>query len=152
MKPFKETKLGIFLKDKAPHILDKVGDLLPDSGVLGLVKNLINTDEKIDPAVKLEFAKMEHEFQIELLKDVQSARTRETEFVKATGHIDWMQSIVGGLIMIAFIGCLFLIGFKKIPDGAEHLMVNALGIIEGLVVGYYYGSSAGSRLKDMKPK
>lgn len=153
MKPFKETKVGIFLREKAPHILDKVGDVLPDSGVLGIVKGLISSDDKVDPAVKAEFLKLEHEFQLELLKDVQNARNRETEFVKATGHIDWMQTAVGSLILIAFMACLFMIGFKKLPEGSEHLMVNALGIIEGLVgmvVGYYYGSSAGSRLKDMK--
>jgi hypothetical protein len=38
----RDTKLGAWLKDKAPDILDTVGDLLPDSGGLGVVKNLID--------------------------------------------------------------------------------------------------------------
>ena len=38
----KDTKLGGWLKEKAPGILDTVGDLLPDSGGLGVVKNLID--------------------------------------------------------------------------------------------------------------
>jgi hypothetical protein len=38
----KDTRLGGWLKDKAPGILDTVGDLLPDSGGLGVVKNLID--------------------------------------------------------------------------------------------------------------
>jgi len=50
MKKIKETKLGNWLKDKAPHILDVVGDLLPDSGGLGVVKNLIDRDPKVDSA------------------------------------------------------------------------------------------------------
>ena len=37
----KDTKLGAWLKDKAPGVLETVGDLLPDSGGLGVVKNLI---------------------------------------------------------------------------------------------------------------
>jgi len=41
-KKFKETKVGKFINDKAPKILDAVGDVLPDKGVLGVVKNLIS--------------------------------------------------------------------------------------------------------------
>lgn len=42
----RDTKLGVWLREKAPHILDKVGDVLPDEGALGIVKNLIEADEK----------------------------------------------------------------------------------------------------------
>jgi hypothetical protein len=38
----KDTALGGWLKQKAPGILDTVGDLLPDQGALGVVKNLID--------------------------------------------------------------------------------------------------------------
>ena len=51
-KKFKETKLGIFLKEKAPKILDSIGDVLPDNGVYGVVKNLISQDEEMDPVDK----------------------------------------------------------------------------------------------------
>ena len=47
-KKIKDTKLGSWLADKAPGILGIVGDLLPDSGALGIVKNLIDKDPKID--------------------------------------------------------------------------------------------------------
>jgi len=47
-KKFKETKVGKFLIDKVPSILGVAGDLLPDAGVLGMVKSLI---EKENPAV-----------------------------------------------------------------------------------------------------
>jgi hypothetical protein len=47
-KKFKETKVGKFLINKVPSILGVAGDLLPDAGVLGMVKSLI---EKEDPAV-----------------------------------------------------------------------------------------------------
>ena len=47
-KKIKDTKLGIWLKDKAPDILGVVGDLLPDKGVYGIVKNLIDKDPKVD--------------------------------------------------------------------------------------------------------
>ena len=47
-KKFKDTKVGKFLSKTAPAILGTVGDIIPDAGVLGLVKNLI---EKEDPVV-----------------------------------------------------------------------------------------------------
>jgi len=51
-KRFKETKVGIFLKEKAPTILDTVGEFLPDQGGLGIVKNLISSDTNINPKDK----------------------------------------------------------------------------------------------------
>ena len=46
----KNTKLGSWLKDKAPDVLGVVGDLLPDSGGLGVVKNLLDKSPDVDPA------------------------------------------------------------------------------------------------------
>jgi len=47
----KDTALGGWLKQKAPGILDTVGDLLPDQGALGVVKNLIDKQyPDLDPA------------------------------------------------------------------------------------------------------
>ena len=47
-KKIKDTKLGAWLSEKAPSILGVVGDLLPDSGALGVVKNLIDKDDSVD--------------------------------------------------------------------------------------------------------
>jgi hypothetical protein len=46
-KKFSETKTGVWLKDKAPNILASIGDILPSSGGLGVVKNLISKDISI---------------------------------------------------------------------------------------------------------
>jgi len=45
----KDTKLGGWLKEKAPGVLDVVGDLLPDRGALGVVKNLLDKDPNVSP-------------------------------------------------------------------------------------------------------
>jgi len=46
-KTLKETKLGAWLKEKAPKIFDAAKDALPDSGVIGFVKNLVDKDTDI---------------------------------------------------------------------------------------------------------
>jgi len=40
------------LGNAAPHILDIAGDLLPDAGVLGIVKNLIEKMIRLTPKIK----------------------------------------------------------------------------------------------------
>lgn len=47
-KKLKDTKVGQWLKEKAPSVLDVVGDVLPDRGVLGVVKNLVDKDPTLD--------------------------------------------------------------------------------------------------------
>ena len=47
-KKIKDTKLGAWLSEKAPQVLGVVGDLLPDSGGLGVVKNLNDKDPEVD--------------------------------------------------------------------------------------------------------
>ena len=46
-RKFKDTKVGKLLSKVAPSVLNVAGDLLPDAGVLGVVKNLIDKDESI---------------------------------------------------------------------------------------------------------
>jgi hypothetical protein len=58
-KKFKDTKVGAFLKEKAPKILDSIGDILPDQGAFGVVKNLISQDETLPPEDAKHFRKME---------------------------------------------------------------------------------------------
>ena len=57
-KKFKDTRVGKFLVKAAPNILGVAGDLLPDAGVFGMVKQLISNDNKLpdqdkDEALKL---------------------------------------------------------------------------------------------------
>lgn len=47
-KKIKDTKVGQWLREKAPSVLDVVGDVLPDRGVLGVVKNLVDKDPTLD--------------------------------------------------------------------------------------------------------
>jgi hypothetical protein len=57
-KRFNETKIGVFLANKSPKILKAIGGVLPDSGTLGIVKNLISSDNKIKPLDKEQAMKL----------------------------------------------------------------------------------------------
>lgn len=71
----KNTKLGQWLSDKSPKILDIVGDMLPDQGVLGVVKRLVDGDPDISAQDKMEFEKLSA--QVEMAR--QEAVTRRWE-------------------------------------------------------------------------
>ena len=66
MEKIKDTNLGAWLKEKAPGVLSTVGDLLPDQGALGVVKNLLDKEPGIDPAE----AKAKVDAEIEFQKNV----------------------------------------------------------------------------------
>ena len=70
-KSLKETKIGAFLASKAPKVLNALGDALPDKGTLGIVKNLITSDNKIN-AVDKEQAMKLIEQDIAEMKEVSS--------------------------------------------------------------------------------
>jgi|TARA_B100000035_G_scaffold44296_2_gene33260 hypothetical protein len=59
----KDTGLGKWLKEKAPSVLDTVGDLLPDQGALGVVKNLLDKEPDVDPAEAKAMLDAEVQFQ-----------------------------------------------------------------------------------------
>ena len=46
-KKIRDTGLGKWLAEKAPNVLGTVGDLLPDQGALGVVKNLLDKEPGI---------------------------------------------------------------------------------------------------------
>jgi hypothetical protein len=64
-KKLKDTKIGKFLKEKAPQVLDIVGDVLPDKGVYGIVKNIISKDDTINDADTITLNREVEKYEIE---------------------------------------------------------------------------------------
>ena len=63
-KKLKDTGLGQWLKEKVPSVLDVVGDVLPDQGVLGMVKNMVDKDPSVSAEDKLEFEKLKQQQEV----------------------------------------------------------------------------------------
>ena len=142
-KKFKDTKVGVFLKDKAPEILETVGDLLPDAGVLGVAKNLIKMSDKLSPEEKeLLTADLTQMYEMEV-KDRDSARTREVEISKA-GKRDYLFTLTGLIGLGVFCFIVYAIAFLQIPEANKEIWIHLIGISEGVVLsifGYYFGSA-----------
>lgn len=142
-KKFKDTKVGKFLAEKAPKILQTVGDILPDRGALGIVKNLINLADDISPEDKemlsQEILKLE---ELEV-KDRDSARNREIEIAKLQ-KFDILFYLTGITGLSSFCFMIYAIVYLSIPEANKEVWIHLIGITEGIVIsifGYYFGSS-----------
>lgn len=86
-----------------------------------------------------------------LLQDVQSARGREIDYVKATGKRDWLMGAIGIAVILAFLASLVMLFFIEVPEANKDVvysMVGSLGTLTITIVAFYYGSSRGSKVKE----
>jgi|TARA_Y100000289_G_scaffold59956_1_gene66520 hypothetical protein len=143
MKKLKDSKLGKLLKDKAPKILDVVGDLLPDKGVMGVVKNLID----VEPELTREEKKMLHQQAVEFYKleveDRDSARNREVEIAKVR-KFDFMFNLTGLVGLGTFVFLVYSIVYITIPENNAKTFYTLIGLVEGITLSlfsFYFGAS-----------
>jgi len=156
-KKFKDTKLGLFLSQKAPTLLKQVGDFLPNSGTLGIVKKGIeilgpqDKEEGLEQVAKLERKLTEIDIQnqqIELdelrakLNDRSDARSREIESP--------LMAVLGFGMLSCYIGLLVALIFLDIPEQNKDQLIHMEGIMEGgllAMISYYFGDSQRSEKK-----
>lgn len=139
-KKFNETKVGKFILEKLPGF---VSGALPDNGVLGVVKNLIDNDAATTPEEKAQM----HEELVELYElevaDRDSARKREVEKAK-TGQFDFMFNLTGVVGLGAFAFLIYAIVYLEVPEHNKEIWIHLIGITEGIVLsifGYFFGSA-----------
>ena len=139
-KPFKETKVG--------KLVGTLGGLLPDKGVLGVLKQVIDTDDTLTPEEKEEAHKALIEAYKAEVADRDSARKREVEIAK-TGRFDLMYNLTGVVGLGAFSFIVYAIVYLEIPAENKEVWIHLIGICEGIVLsifGYFFGTS----MKDNK--
>ena len=173
-KERKKMKISIWKKTLlavAPTIATALGGPLAGTAIKQLSKSLLNREdgteeelaniiESATPGELLKIKELESNFKLEMKKlevdfvkinagDRDSARKREIELKDKT------PAILGGFIMLGFFTILGFLLFYEIPtknDAIFNIMLGALGAMATGVVTYYFGSSAGSRIKDLKSK
>lgn len=139
-KPLKDTKLGQWLKDKAPSVLDIVGDALPDKGVLGIVKNLVDKDPTLDSE------------QFKTLMEAETAAQQNvTERWKADASSDMkLPKLIRPVMLIVL--CLFFM-VLTIWDGVDPQFmppenyINLLEILMLTVFGAYFAGRTVEKVK-----
>ena len=69
-KPFKDTKVGRFLQEKLPEVAGSVGAILPDQGVLGVLKRVVDGSPEMSAQDKLEFDRLVNEMEAQAQEQV----------------------------------------------------------------------------------
>ena len=104
-KKFKDTKVGGFLSKVAPKLLEGVGDVLPDNGALGILKNVISKDDTIpqqDKEVALELLKQDSIEMQEVTKRLESDNEHNvTRLVRPISY---------AAMFILYMACIFFDG------------------------------------------
>jgi hypothetical protein len=125
-KKFKDTKVGKFLINNGSTIGNAIGDVLPDKGILGVVKNLIDKDDSM-PAEDKEKA-------LALLKldetEMTAVSKRWTADIASTS---WLSKNVRPITLI-FFSIAYIIGWY-----CGYELDSVAGVLS-LIVGAYFGS------------
>ena len=71
----------------------------------------------------------------------------------STGHIDWFMTGFGAVILICFVYTVVISTTGSIPVDMREIFIESRAAVRDIVLAiaaYYWGSSAGSRIKEMK--
>ena len=157
-KPFKETKVGKFLKDKGGDLLDTAGSLITGNWVdaAGQIKDLITGSSNLSPEEKevaLKYLEQDLEaFRIEV-DDRKDARNREIQ-ISTSPEATWLNKNTGSIIALIFVlfTCtLYILVLTRQLNASENItfsVVSSVTSITTLIIGYYFGSSRSSAVKD----
>lgn len=127
MEKIRDTKLGRWLRDKHPSIYGLTGDLLPDAGVLGVVKRLIETSGNDVDGLKL-------------TEEMMQTIEQETSKRWVSDNEHHLTRIVRPLVVLISVGTCIVFALL---DGLQIIVMNSayISLFETLVmtsVGGYF--------------
>ena len=142
-KKFRDTKVGKFLSEKAPDILNVAGELLPDAGLLGAVSKMID-ESKLTPEDKAQaHAQLVELYNLEV-EDRKSARLMYSSD-------STVQKILATVFTIAYFALSFIM-FKYFVEEDIDLgefeisfistIFGAMSAKVNTVVDFFFGGSA----------
>jgi len=153
MGKFKEengkTRVGVFLSKTAPHLLDIVGDILPDSGALGVVKNIIDRDDRLTAEQKVEALEL-LKIDLENTKDARDMQkiALQQDDLFSKRFVYYLAIFWSAICSVYF----FLATFTEVvnEEMADIILGFLLGTVSGTIMNFFFGSSQGSKEKDKK--
>lgn len=143
-KKFKDTKVGQFLLGKS-GLVKAIGDVMPDKGLLGVVKNLINNDPELpqqDKEVALALLKQDIIEAQEISKRWESDMTSDSWLSKNTRP---MTLIFLTVSLIVFI----LLDSFNIEFGIDSGWIDLLKSLLITVYVAYFGSRGAEKFKSI---
>jgi hypothetical protein len=131
-KKIKNTRLGGWLKGKAPKVLDVVGDLLPDQGALGVVKNLLDKDSSIDPEEAKAMLDAEVQFQNNVSERWKADMGSDVKLAK------YIRPVTLIALMFMFMGTMVMDSLDNLPFNVKDSYVSLLEILMLTSFGAYF--------------
>jgi hypothetical protein len=155
-KKFGDTKLGTFLKEKAPNVLNTIGHLAGESGI-PLVSTIGHVVDSIIPDMKEEVQPLIDDYEKNdlplLLADLADARNREVQIVTSE-KAPLINKVITPVLALIIVGLTFamwyMLLFKSLPAADKEIILFILGSLSTMcagVVNYFFGSSSGSKDK-----
>jgi hypothetical protein len=128
----KDTRLGAWLKDKAPTVLDTVGELLPDKGALGIVKNLLDKEDSVDPAEAKAIVEAEIAFQNNVTERWKADMGSDVKLAK------YIRPVTLIALMGMFMVTMILDSLDQLPFNVKDSYVSLLEILMLTAFGAYF--------------
>ena len=144
-KKFSETKVGKFLGSVAPGILGVASDLLPDAGLLNVVKGLIIKDETIKPEDKETALKLLEQDQIEM----QEVSKRWASDMKSDSWLSKNTRPMSLIFLTVSMVILILLDSFKIEFHVAEGWVSLLQTLLVTVYVAYFGSRGAEKFKSI---
>lgn len=128
----KDTKFGHWLKDKAPDVLNVVGDMLPDRGVLGVAKTLLENTTSIDPAEIKAQVDAEVKFQENVTERWKADMSSDVQLAK------YIRPVTLIALMSMFMATMVLDSLDNLPFNVKDSYVSLLEILMLTAFGAYF--------------
>ncbi len=144
-KKFKDTKVGKFLIGKG-GVFSSLTDSIPDKGLLGLVKNLIDKDDTMPPKDKetaLKLLEMDNNELVEITKRWQSDNNSDSSLAKNVRPLSLI------FLTISLIVFILLDGFD-INFGVDSGWVDLLKSLLITVYVAYFGFRGAEKFKNIR--
>jgi len=142
-KKFSETKVGKFLSKAAPGILGMAGDVLPDAGVFGLIKNLIQKDPALPPEDKEKALKLLEQDMVEM----QEISKRWSSDMKSDSWLSKNTRPMTLIFLTASLVVIMLLDSFEIPFAVDPGWVDLLKSLLITVYVAYFGSRGVEKFK-----
>jgi len=144
-KNFKDTKVGAFLKERAPKIVSQIGEFLPDQGGLGVVKNIITSDMTLRPRDKETALKL-------LDQDIAEMENVSSRWQSDMTSDSWLSKNTRPMMLIYL---TFAMSLFMVLDSTVVLDINEgwISLLEALLITVYvayFGSRGAEKITKIK--